>query len=780
MSSPSHVRLRFGALRLAVQNHDANGPIQQLEVCLHAEWQSTLNPFKVHLLGPDASDLRATTGGSSGPVAVIPIGAVDGKPATQYMVINMSEDDDEDCDDVDAGDDENRKEYGGGGRDSESQVPSKPPNSSRDGQKSNRRRSVSEPSPCSAPANYIVDVGLIRLYPDPQRDRDRTPPSPPRHRHLRLRGILPPGVRGVSPWVAEHVRTAARMATIFPYAVAFLCGVSVACILILLNSSANVDVDDVDGLPRAVLDAANRTINIHLNYASVPRSMLLAGEALFGNPIEYGPLVLLPLVDGEDGPSPLLPSPVTGLTPHHSRLVTLNSAGAFVPEYFFLNDIRVILRYIRTDLVDIAVDRRPPPRAQAHMRWRTTESTKAVEYLELLLDEAESALHGLQRLHSRVESELVMSWGERAAAAGSGHADRLSQVSQGLNEALQGVREDRARDSFFTSAARRLRDAYRNLGRQGRRQLSRTAINKGDWGSLLYDDLSAAFADGPPFPVILGRRGPQLPVLGYGSDDMPPPEHLVIDLFGNLTRTIPIIHEIAEHIENTTAASGHGRVLLASSSSFEATAAALLLGTAGLGMEALNLSVDQHDDDAFAAARVSCVAPFFRNVALPRLGLLYSRAAAGRRLLRNILLAQHELIDMLAQPAVGNVGSGGGGTGPASAATVLVKNLVADAKAAQRWVTDEALDVNKVFWERQKAFFEERSHALAASRDGRLPLGLVYSRWSLHDDRQVPYGPDRVVIKDRASIKRDAAAALVGDTRGSLKRKWRRLWPWKQ
>ncbi|KAK1561700.1 uncharacterized protein LY79DRAFT_573952, partial [Colletotrichum navitas] len=91
------------------------------------------------------------------------------------------------------------------------------------------------------------------------------------------------------------------------------------------------------------LDAANRTMNIHLGYASIPRAILLDDRPLYENLVGFA----------YDSTVPLMPPSTDTLISPPDPSLSLSSTGDFVPEKLFLWDVESVLRYLRSELTTI-------------------------------------------------------------------------------------------------------------------------------------------------------------------------------------------------------------------------------------------------------------------------------------------------------------------------------------------------------------------------------------------------------------------------------------------
>ncbi|KZL80723.1 hypothetical protein CI238_09487 [Colletotrichum incanum] len=247
----THASLRFSVVHFAVQDDNPNGPIQQLDLCLHAEREPRSGFPTIHLLGDDAS-MQLSMPGTS-----VPIG---NGTTERYMAV----DDEEEC-------------------------------CSYEGQIA----AVMTPKEYSTRPNFIVDMGLIRLY-----------------LHTATSTIL-------GRILASALGNMQKLR--FPGRLPMRCAGDMA--------------RSVSFLPRRSLlrgpRRRSKQYNQHQSELCLrPCAVLLSYETLFRTPSNTVAFSM-PLLGSEstsDVPSIVRPEAV------------LSSAGAFVPEHYFLDDVRLVLR----------------------------------------------------------------------------------------------------------------------------------------------------------------------------------------------------------------------------------------------------------------------------------------------------------------------------------------------------------------------------------------------------------------------------------------------------
>ncbi|GKT81130.1 hypothetical protein ColTof4_13553 [Colletotrichum tofieldiae] len=191
------------------------------------------------------------------------------------------------------------------------------------------------------------------------------------------------------------------------------------------------------------LDAANRTINIHLTYASIARAILLDDGPLYGDPGWFAYDSMGPLTTQSSNELVSPPGPSS---------LSLSSAGDFVPEKLFFWDVESVLRHLRSELTTIDLEgllpihpdppaeqetlspnfdddptpmdtevpdsrhhraaspitRPPAQRVDLHGRSRNRKR------LDELFDRAADTFHALVRLYPNVHDLLLIAWADEA------------------------------------------------------------------------------------------------------------------------------------------------------------------------------------------------------------------------------------------------------------------------------------------------------------------------------------------------------------------------------
>ncbi|KAK1954716.1 hypothetical protein LY78DRAFT_686736 [Colletotrichum sublineola] len=191
---PPHASLGFAAVRLAIQARGPDGPIQFLDLCLHEDWQPNSTGFTLHLTGSDATWASGTSDGSD---ILILLGCPsDGMPR-RYIAVSPERDDafqklqDSSFDDNDEG--QNRPTKRPRHETSPSFSASKrhclnladdltdQPGHHGSEDADTIRKRVEDSK------NYIVEIGLVRLYPHCEHDSPVPTPSRPAPPSLFLR-----------------------------------------------------------------------------------------------------------------------------------------------------------------------------------------------------------------------------------------------------------------------------------------------------------------------------------------------------------------------------------------------------------------------------------------------------------------------------------------------------------------------------------------------------------------------------------------------------------------
>ncbi|KZL65199.1 hypothetical protein CT0861_11041 [Colletotrichum tofieldiae] len=305
-TTPPHASLGFAAVRLAIQARGPDGPIQFLDICLHDDWQPNSSGLTLHLAGSDATWAPDTSNGSDAPIL---LGwPVDSQPR-RYIAVSPE------CGDAfqhphqdTCHDEEKERNLPAKRPQHESWTPCPAPKrrcrslagglpdqlghcGDEDAGGANKRAQDS--------TNYLVELGLVRFH------------------------LGPPG----------------KLGTTHPN----LC-VVVIVVVVIFVCYAEVWAEVWTQVP---LDAANRTINIHLTYASIARAILLDDGPLYGDPGWFAYDSMGPLTTQSSNELVSPPGPSS---------LSLSSAGDFVPEKLFFWDVESVLRHLRSELTTIDLE----------------------------------------------------------------------------------------------------------------------------------------------------------------------------------------------------------------------------------------------------------------------------------------------------------------------------------------------------------------------------------------------------------------------------------------
>ncbi|KAF5482946.1 hypothetical protein CGCS363_v015125 [Colletotrichum siamense] len=143
----------------------------------------------------------------------------------------------------------------------------------------------------------------------------------------------------------------------------------------------------------------------------------------------------------------------------------------------------------------------------------------------------------------------------------------------------------------------------------------------------------------------------------------------------------------------------------------------------------------------YGIARIHRAAPFLRTIALARLADMRNRARSAVLVLRDVVARQSPPID----PGSGGGSSSTNSTVSGPAATFPGWPVIAvDMEFAHRWIRTEYEECNLATKMRQVNFMAGIDEIESEDEGGRTPEGLVWSRWNMEDDREDPYMRERL------------------------------------
>ncbi|GKT67165.1 hypothetical protein ColTof3_14504 [Colletotrichum tofieldiae] len=424
-ATPSSVPpLGFAAVRLAIQARGPDGPIQFLDLCLHDDWQPNASGLTLHLAGSDAAWAPGTSNGSDAPIL---LGwPVDSQPR-RYIAVSPE------CGDAfqhphqdTCHDEEKERNLPAKRPQHESWTPCPAPK--------RRCRSLAGGLPDQLGHCGDEDAGGANkraAWPGPLVSSLRT--RFPFANTPAARAVFPPPRDMLIP--NSHLGPPGKLGTTHPN----LC-VVVIVVVVIFVCYAEVWAEVWTQVP---LDAANRTINIHLTYASIARAILLDDGPLYGDPGWFAYDSMGPLTTQSSNELVSPPGPSS---------LSLSSAGDFVPEKLFFWDVESVLRHLRSELTTIDLEgllpihpdppaeqetlspnfdddptpmdtevpdsrhhraaspitRPPAQRVDLHGRSRNRKR------LDELFDRAADTFHALVRLYPNVHDLLLIAWADEA------------------------------------------------------------------------------------------------------------------------------------------------------------------------------------------------------------------------------------------------------------------------------------------------------------------------------------------------------------------------------
>ncbi|KAL3294575.1 GTPase-activator protein for Ras-like GTPase containing protein [Colletotrichum asianum] len=144
----------------------------------------------------------------------------------------------------------------------------------------------------------------------------------------------------------------------------------------------------------------------------------------------------------------------------------------------------------------------------------------------------------------------------------------------------------------------------------------------------------------------------------------------------------------------------------------------------------------------YGIARIHRAAPFLRTIALARLADMRDRARSAVLVLRDVVAHQSPPID---PSSSGDSSSSTNSTVSGPTATFPGWPIIAvDMEFVHQWIRAEYEECNLATKMRQVNFMAGIDEIESEDEGGRTPEGLVWSRWNMEDDREDPYMRERL------------------------------------
>ncbi|KAH0426742.1 hypothetical protein CcaCcLH18_10113 [Colletotrichum camelliae] len=577
--------------------------------------------------------------------------------------------------------------------------------------------------------NYLVHLGLVKLYPTEHdvivnrlqpsvihRTRDRTRDRTPQQRLL---------------WpLASYLRRFANLTRLrnIPVRVAACAALVVGLAVLLralpqlsltrLRPSRGGQTHDVPPPVRHLDLLALYSANL-VRYASVTRILSLGftGGLLHGSADRYAP---------------------------EPPAFACNSAGHFVPEEYFLSDLRLVLP-------DVIWDLRRNSGSTAAPRSSSTEDDLESSH------KTAPSLAELQEQMSRILSRLAILNGKIRAFPKNWSSDVFLASSSRLLELV----EIRKREPNVTVSAK-YESSDTTPFTLGRPDLSRLAEDadvpesfSSAWAAYMIarsERQSPSHTLTPPRPSLSSAPPLTDP---NGQDGM---NHTHQSLLEMARRPLVMVNldfpgEAAPgHHDQGYARIPREQVLVLYAAVLDEAYALLSDVIARVNHTVAsvpdpipsNVALDEgmrsllDNPSEYGIARIHRAAPFLRSIALARLADMRGRARSAVLVLRSVVAHQSPPIDR------GN-GSSSNGSVYGSAATFPGWPVIAvDMEFAHQWIRMEYDDCNLVIKMRQVNFMAGVDEIESENKDGRTPEGLVWSRWHMEDDREDPYMRERL------------------------------------
>ncbi|GKT82657.1 hypothetical protein Ct61P_00507 [Colletotrichum tofieldiae] len=581
----------------------------------------------------------------------------------------------------------------------------------------------------SPDCNYIVYIGLVKLYPtehDVLLNHLHTPSTIHQTQEQALqteRPLLPLAsllrrFNNLSRLRSILVRAAACIALTFGLAV-LLCALPSQLPLLLRAldrkrpSRDRPDDDDAPPVPHLDLLALH-SANL-VRYASVPRILSL------GLPAEASSL------HGPDPPA-----------------FACNSAGHFVPEEYFLLDLRLVLNDVIWDL--------------------RRHSTSAEDDLEnpdnMSLSLSSSSLAALQQQMATVLSRLAILSGKTHAMSKNWSLDACLASSSRLLELVEIRKSQEAAIPVFKNTHESSRDTIPPPKPAG---LTCQALPK----TLTFRNLSARHGQRTWLHEASGSRP--------GTADGINKTHLSLLTIVRrplVTADLKIFTEAASpnHDRGSYYARAPREQVLVLYAAVLDDAYALLSELVARVDHVVAVVPDPMPPDVtpdegmrslldkpaeYGIARVHRATPFLHSIALARLADMRDRALSAVAVLRNVV-AHQSLIDRSSDGSRHDDEAGAKATFPGWPA------ISVDVEFTHRWVQTERNDVDLATKLRQVHFMVGLDTVENEDEAGRAPDRQVWSRWGLDDNREDPYVRDRMLWWQRGTSRRQQTDSVLG------------------
>ncbi|GKT55687.1 hypothetical protein ColTof4_11901 [Colletotrichum tofieldiae] len=602
----------------------------------------------------------------------------------------------------------------------------------------------------SPDCNYIVYIGLVKLYPtehDVLLNHLHTPSTIHQTQEQALqteRPLLPLAsllrrFNNLSRLRSILVRAAACIALTFGLAV-LLCALPSQLPLLLRAldrkrpSRDRPDDDDAPPVPHLDLLALH-SANL-VRYASVPRILSL------GLPAEASSL------HGPDPPA-----------------FACNSAGHFVPEEYFLLDLRLVLNDVIWDL--------------------RRHSTSAEDDLEnpdnMSLSLSSSSLAALQQQMATVLSRLAILSGKTHAMSKNWSLDACLASSSRLLELVEIRKSQEAAIPVFKNTHESSRDTIPPA------QTSRPNLSSLAKDSDVPEPFRSAWAaymaarSKRQSPWNGGTPVPPQPNLSPAPPTHPPRQDginkthlslLTIVRRPLVTADLKIFTEAASpnHDRGSYYARAPREQVLVLYAAVLDDAYALLSELVARVDHVVAVVPDPMPPDVtpdegmrslldkpaeYGIARVHRATPFLHSIALARLADMRDRALSAVAVLRNVV-AHQSLIDRSSDGSRHDDEAGAKATFPGWPA------ISVDVEFTHRWVQTERNDVDLATKLRQVHFMVGLDTVENEDEAGRAPDRQVWSRWGLDDNREDPYVRDRMLWWQRGTSRRQQTDSVLG------------------